>query len=170
MAFNQLVRLHLPRAYAIARRILTRDGEAEDAAQEAFTKIWVNAKDYAPEKAKFTTWMHRIVMNVSLDMARKKRPMAVEDEVLQAVPDERDTAEAIVAEREESALVQAAIAELPAQQRAAITLCYTEEYTNAEAAQMMGVHIKALEGLLVRARKTLRERLKDLGKGAKHAA
>jgi hypothetical protein len=35
---------------------------------------------------------------------------------------------------------------------------------------MMGVHIKALEGLLVRARKTLRERLKDLGKGAKHAA
>lgn len=169
-AFNQLVQRHLPRAYALARRVLTSTADAEDAAQEAFTKVWVNARDYRPEKAAFTTWLHRIVVNTSLDMARKKRPVAVEDDVLHAVPDTRDGAETLLAEAEEKAQVQAAIAALPPQQRAAITLCYTEEYSNAEAARIMGVHLKALEGLLVRAKKTLRLTLKGLKQGERHAA
>lgn len=169
-AFNSLVRRHLPRAYALARRVLNSNAEAEDAAQEAFTKIWVNARDYRADKAAFTTWMHRIVVNASLDMARKKRPVAVEDTVLHAVPDTRDDAEAQAAESQESQQVRDAIATLPPQQRAAITLCYTEEYTNAEAARIMGVHLKALEGLLVRARKSLRAQLQQLAQGARHAA
>lgn len=170
VAFNLLVRRHLPRAYAIARRTLTRDSDAEDAAQEAFTKVWVHARDYAPEKAAFTTWLHRIVVNASLDMARRKRPTAVEDEVLNAVADSRDSVEQEAMVHEEAGMVQQAIAALPAQQRAAITLCYTEEYSNAEAASIMGIHIKALEGLLVRARKSLRTTLGTLKEGARHAA
>lgn len=170
VAFGLLVRRHLPRAYAIARRILDRNGEAEDAAQEAFTKIWVNARDYQADKAAFTTWLHRIVVNTALDMARKKRPTAVADEVLNAVPDARDDAEAQASSAERGAKVQAAIATLPPQQRAAITLCYSEEYSNAEAAKLMGVHIKALEGLLVRARKALRLKLEGLNEGARDAA
>lgn len=169
-AFNMLVRRHLPRAYAIARRTLTSNSEAEDAAQEAFTKIWVKARDYKAEKAKFTTWLHRIVVNASLDMARKKRPVAVEDGILKAYADTRDNAETMAADAEESNVVREAIAELPPQQRAAITLCYTEEYSNAEAASIMGVHIKALEGLLVRARKSLRAKLEGLREGARDAA
>ncbi len=169
-AFSALVKRHLPRAYAIARRTLSSDSEAEDAAQEAFSKIWVNARDYKPEKAAFTTWLHRIVVNASLDMARKKRPMAVEDEVLHAVADTRDNAEQQLSDDEQAQQVQAAIAALPAQQRAAITLCYTEEYSNAEAASMLGIHIKALEGLLVRARKSLRSKLGEMKKGARDAA
>lgn len=169
-AFSALVRRHLPRAYAIARRVLTSNGEAEDAAQEAFTKIWVNARDFDAGKAKFTTWLHRIVVNTSLDMARKKKPLAVEDEVLNAVADTRADAETLAAEAEESGAVRTAIAQLPPQQRAAITLCYTEEYSNAEAARIMGVHVKALEGLLVRARKSLRVTLEGLRKGARDAA
>ena len=169
-AFSLLVRLHLPRAYAIARRVLNTNGEAEDAAQEAFTKIWVNARDFDAGRARFTTWLHRIVVNTSLDMARKKRPLAVEDEVLHAVADTRDNAEVIASDAEQSAQVRDAIAELPAQQRAAITLCYTEEYSNAEAARMMGVHLKALEGLLVRARKSLRLKLQGLSEGERNAA
>lgn len=169
-AFNVLVRRHLSRAYAIARRVLNSNAEAEDAAQEAFTKIWVNARDYRADKAAFTTWLHRIVVNTSLDMARKKRPVAVEDEVLHAYADTRDNAEQQAAQMEESELVREAIAELPPQQRAAITLCYTEEYSNAEAAGIMGVHIKALEGLLVRARKSLRTKLEGLKEGERDAA
>ncbi len=170
VAFSLLVRRHLPRAYAIARRVLNANGDAEDAAQEAFTKIWVNARDFDARKAKFTTWLHRIVVNTALDMARKKRPTAVDDEILHAVPDDGDNAETQASDAEQSSVVQGAIAELPAQQRAAITLCYTEEYSNAEAAKMMGVHIKALEGLLVRARKSLRLKLKDLNEGERDAA
>ena len=167
-AFSALVKRHLPRAYAIARRTLNSDSEAEDAAQEAFSKIWVNARDYNPDKAAFTTWLHRIVVNASLDMARKKRPVSVEDEVLHSVADTRDDAEQQLAGREQAEQVRAAIATLPPQQRAAITLCYTEEYSNAEAASILGVHIKALEGLLVRARKSLRTKLSE--KGARDAA
>lgn len=169
-AFSTLVKRHLPRAYALARRVLHSNGEAEDAAQEAFTRIWVNARDFDPARAKFTTWLHRIVVNASLDMARKKKAQPVEDEVLHAIADSADNAETMAADAEESAQVRDAIAALPPQQRAAITLCYTEEYSNAEAARIMGVHIKALEGLLVRARKSLRQRLNGLKEGDRHAA
>lgn len=169
-AFSQLVRTHLPRAYAIARRQLGSDLEAEDAAQEAFSKIWVNARDFDASRAKFTTWMYRIVVNASVDLARKKRPVAVEDEVLHAVADEREDAETLLSAEQKREAVNAAIAELPMQQRTAVTLCYTDELSNAEAAQIMGLHIKALEGLLVRARKRLREKLEGLKEGGRHAA
>ncbi len=170
VAFGVLVRRHLPRAYAIARRVLPHDHEAEDAAQEAFTKVWVHARNYQPDTAAFTTWLHRIVVNASLDMCRRKRPQAVEESVLHAVADGGENAEQLAARHEEANQLQAAIASLPPQQRAAITLCYTEEYTNAEAASLMGLHLKALEGLLVRARKSLRTQLKELYEGARHAA
>lgn len=63
--------------------------------------------------------------------------------------------------RERSARVHAALAQLPERQRAAIALCYFEEVSNIEAADAMEVSVEALESLLSRARRTLRERLSD---------
>lgn len=62
-------------------------------------------------------------------------------------------------EHQEASRVREAVQALPAQQRLAVTLCYFEEFTNPEAAEYMGLHLKALEGLLVRARRRLRQTL-----------
>lgn len=170
-AFDSLVRRHLPRAYAIARRVLLNQQDAEDAAQEAFSKIWMKAGSWQPGRAAFTTWLYRVVANAALDMARKRPKNETHDALtLEQLEDEHPNAEAALADHQQSASVRALVATLTPPQRMAITLCYFEEMSNAEAAAAMGIHLKALEGLLVRARKTLREALPRLTKDERHAA
>lgn len=169
-AFNLLVRVHLPRAYSIARRVLNNQADAEEAAQDAFTKVWVHAADWKEGKAKFTTWLYRIVVNAALDIARKKKlPTTSDETVLAMQSDDADSIEERLASEDEHNALHVALDRLTAQQRAAVSLCYFEEMTNPEAAKVMGIHIKALEGLLVRARKTLRGILTEEG-GKRYAA
>ena len=167
-AFASLVKLHLPRAYALAYRTLMNSAEAEEVAQDAFTKVWVKARDYDGSRAAFATWLHRIVVNLCLDRIRQRK-YHDGDDALALVADTRESSESLASNAEEADLVRDAVALLPEQQRLAVSLCYFEEYTNPEAAKMMGLHIKALEGLLVRARKTLREKLSEL-KEVRHVA
>lgn len=169
-AFNWLVRAHLPRAYSIARRVLNNQADAEEAAQDAFTKLWVHAADWKEGKAKFTTWLYRIVVNASLDIARKKKLPTTSDETIMAMQaDDADSIEDRLQVEDEHDALHAALESLTAQQRAAVSLCYFEEMTNPEAAKVMGINVKALEGLLVRARKTLRGVLNVEG-GKRYAA
>jgi len=170
-AFDWLVRQHLPRAYAIARRVLMNAPDAEEAAQDAFTKLWVHAGDWQPGKAKFSTWFYRIVTNAALDIARKKKLPTSSDETLLAMQaDDTASIEDRLSEADERERVQAALTTLTPAQRAAVSLCYFEEMSNPEAARAMGVHVKALEGLLVRARKTLRDVLNTKEGGKRYAA
>ncbi|EQM69715.1 sigma-70 family RNA polymerase sigma factor [Pseudomonas tohonis] len=157
-AFATLVQRHLPRAYAIARRVLPEQADAEDAAQEAFTRIWTHAADWQPGRARFTTWLQRILVNQCLDQLRrrKRRPEQDIDALLEELLDpDADTA-AEVQRAREAAEVQRVVQRLPDKQRMAVVLCYFEEHSNPQAAELMGVHIKALEGLLGRARAQLR--------------
>ncbi len=158
-AFRLLLNRHLPRARAIAWRTLVSREDAEEALQDAFGKIWMHAARYDPAKAAFTTWFYRIVVNACMDRARRTPPRhaVLEDTVadgaisaeLQLIGDERGTR------------VRVAVQALPPRQRIAIVLCYFEGMTNPEAAAAMQMHVKALEGLLVRARKTLRSQLEE---------
>ncbi len=163
-AFNWLVRAHLPRAYSIARRVLNNQADAEEAAQDAFTKVWVHAADWKEGKAKFTTWLYRIVVNAALDMARKKKLPTTSDETVMAMQaDDVASIEDRLQVQDQHEALHDALESLTAQQRAAVSLCYFEEMTNPEAAKVMGINIKALEGLLVRARKSLRGLLSEEG-------
>jgi RNA polymerase sigma-70 factor (ECF subfamily) len=159
LAFETLVKRHLPLAHAAAWRVC-RGHEAEDIVQDAFTKLWVSAPSFRPEKSKFSTWFYRIVINTGIDRMRSRKPTA--DANWDMMADPADSAEAEVAKREESGQVQSAIAALPDRQRTAISLCYDQGFSNQQAADIMGIHIKALEGLLVRARKTLKSALSQL--------
>lgn len=170
-AFDALTRKHLSRAYAIARRVLYNTADAEEAASDAFTKLWTHAADWQPGKAKFTTWLYRIVVNAALDIARRKKLDTTSDEtVLMMQADSTPNIEAVIEDEDEQRAVRAAIESLTEAQRAAVSLCYFEEMTNPEAAAVMGIHVKALEGLLVRARKTLRTVLGDAKGGKRYAA
>jgi RNA polymerase sigma-70 factor (ECF subfamily) len=158
-AFAQLVECHLPRAYAIARRVLRRQADAEDAAQEAFTRLWTHAYQWQAGRSSFSAWFYRIVVNASLDHARRQRNRQeiLDGEALLAeLLDPQADLSSSVAQACEAAALHSAVQRLPAQQRMAVVLCYIEEHSNPQAAQLMGLHLKALEGLLGRARKQLR--------------
>lgn len=159
-AFQKLMRRHLARTVRLASRILGSTLAAEDVAQEAFIRVWKHAGDWqdpAQSGAKFTTWLYRIVLNLCIDEKRRNRFTNIESipEPADAKPD----AEHKMQQQEQSGRVRAALEKLPERQRAAFVLCFYEEYSNKEAADMLGISIGAVESLLVRSRRMLREEL-----------
>lgn len=161
-AFRDLMQRHLPRTVRLAARVLGSTAAAEDVAQEAFVRVWKHAANWEDPKqagAKFTTWLYRIVLNLCIDEKRKRTFTDID-----AIPEKADdtpNAETHMQRREKSKRVKAALEQLPERQRAALVLCFYEEYSNKDAADMLGISVKAIESLLVRARRMLRDLLQD---------
>ncbi|TAL37802.1 MAG: RNA polymerase sigma factor [Alphaproteobacteria bacterium] len=159
-AFRGLMQRHLARTVRLAARVMGGTAAAEDVAQEAFIRVWKHAGDWLePHQAgaKFTTWLYRIVLNLCIDEKRKHRFSDIE-----AIPepmDQGDDAQTAIERREQSERVRGALDELPDRQRAAFVLCFYEEHSNKEAAEILGISVKALESLLVRSRRALKDKL-----------
>ena len=161
-AYRQLARRHLPVAVALARRILGNTADAEDVAQEALLRVWVHAPRWQP-LALFRTWFRRVVVNLCLDRKRRM-PWTDLDAAGELVDPGAGPGEQI--ERSErDRLVQSAIAELPARQRAAIALTYGEGLSNAEVADSLDTSVSAVETLLVRGKQNLRRALAKVIEG-----
>jgi len=156
-AFEQLVIRHTPMVHAIAWRMLGDATEAEDVVQETFVKLWVNARGWTPAGGGLGGWLRRISTNACLD--RLRRPRFVSDEALPERADEAPPADMALDGERRRAAVAASIQALPDRQRAAIVLTYYEGVPNAEAASILGIGVKALESLLVRARQALTQAL-----------
>lgn len=159
-AFTQLVARHSRRSAALAARLMGNRGEAEDIVQEAFTRLWLKAREWQPGGAQVSTWLYRVVVNLCLDRKRKPRSEPIEAAAEIVDPTPRSDEAMLTAERRER--VQRAVETLPDRQRAALALCHFEEMSNIEAAAILEINIGALESLLVRARRSLRELLSDL--------
>jgi RNA polymerase sigma-70 factor (ECF subfamily) len=158
-AFEELVGRHLDRTYALARRLTGSDSEADDVTQEVFTRAWLKAPTWRPGQARFSTWLYRVTANLSVDVRRRRGPPVVEIDPDDPAVGTADAAETVVAAGQEDARLAAAVAALPERQRTAVALTYTSGLSNAEAAAVMEVSVKAFEALLVRAKRELRQRL-----------
>lgn len=157
-AFAALVRRHAERFYRIAYRFTASRTEAEDAVQEAFLKLWERPHLWeSGQGARFTTWFYRIVVNGCLDRKRKKTEHAMPDDM--DIADHAALPEDTLIEREEQRLLEQEIQTLPERQQAALNLCFYEGLSNQEAADVMGVPLKALQSLLMRGKTTLKQRL-----------
>jgi RNA polymerase sigma-70 factor, ECF subfamily len=156
-AFDQIVARYGPVALRVAARMAPDRQAAEDIAQEAMVRIWRRAEEFDARRARFTTWLYRIVVNLCIDLRRKPRPVALPED-FDPVDPSAGAAEDLEVDERRAALVRA-IDELPSGQRAALMLVYDEGLSGAEAAQVLGVSTKAVERLLARARARLRELL-----------
>lgn len=166
-AFRLLVERHMPMVHALAWRMLG-NAEAEDVVQESFTRLWVNARGWAPVGGGLGGWLRRIATNLCLD--RLRRPRTVSDELLAERADDAPPADVTIDAERRRAAVAAAIRALPDRQRAAIVLTYYEGLTNAETASILGIGVKGAESLLVRARQALAASLAEAGLIAEGAA
>jgi len=156
-ALRALMDLHLERILTYARRMLGDASEAEDVAQDVFMRAWTLADKWQPGAAKYQTWLHRITHNLAIDRLRKRRGVSIDD--VAEPPDPAPSADQLIMEIQRSARVNRAISLLPDNQRAAISLCHTKGLGNIEAAKVLGVSVEALESLLSRGRRKLREHL-----------
>ena len=157
-AYRELSRRHVPAMLGLARRVLGNAADAEDTVQEAMLRVWTHAPRWQPLAA-FRTWLTRIVVNLCLDRKRRRPWVALEaaGEIVDPTPGVTETAEQSERER----LLSAAIAELPARQRSAILLTYSEGMTNAQVAEILDTSVSAVETLLIRGKQNLRARLKQ---------
>ncbi len=154
-AFSTIVRRHADRLWAVALRTTGDPEEAADAVQDAMVSALRYADHYRGDAA-VSTWLHRIVVNASLDRLRRKaaRP---------SVPlGERD----VVAGTDQHAAtvarldVHSALAKLPEAQRVALVLVDLEDIPVAEAAQLLGVAEGTVKSRCSRARVALAQLLR----------
>ena len=156
-AAETLTSRHLDRIVAFATRMLGSDLDAEDVAQDAFTRLWEHAARWEPERARVSTWLHRVASNLCIDRLRRRRSDVVDVDSLTS--DLRDGPAGRAEAAELGAHVRAALAALPERQRLALALCHYQGLRHDEAAAAIGVSVDALESLLARARRSMRERL-----------
>jgi RNA polymerase sigma-70 factor (ECF subfamily) len=159
-AFTRLLDRHLAGLQKFLVRTTGNAADADEVAQEAFLRIWSHAKNWQPDRVRFTTWLFRIARNLAIDRHRKHRE--TNDEHLeQIVDDAPDTGHAIDADRRRK-MMQNAIAHLPERQRTALVLCHFDGMSNPDAAAVLEITVEALESLLARARRTLKNALRPL--------
>jgi RNA polymerase sigma-70 factor (ECF subfamily) len=157
-AFRALADAHLGKIMNYAFRLLHDRTEAEDIAQETFLRLWKDANRYQP-KARVGTWLHRIAHNLCIDRLRGRREQA--SDAMDDEPTSQEPAGLLDRKRAASA-VQRALESLPERQRAAIALVHYQGLSNIEAAEVLDVGVEAVESLLARGRRSLREILAEL--------
>jgi RNA polymerase sigma factor (sigma-70 family) len=78
-AFRILMGRHMGLAIRVAQRVVGDAAEADDIGQDAFLRVWSRATSYDPRAARFTTWLYRVVLNLSLDRVRKPAHAPIDD-------------------------------------------------------------------------------------------
>ncbi|MEU3482253.1 RNA polymerase sigma factor SigM [Streptomyces sp. NPDC033754] len=157
-AFSELVRRHRDRLWAVALRTLGDREEAADALQDALLSAFRAAHTFRGQSA-VTTWLHRITVNACLDRARKaasRRTSPVDDtDRFEQLLDPHESAEAPVERQDLHRQVLAALALIPADQRAALILVDMQGYPVAEAARILGVPTGTVKSRCARGRSRL---------------
>lgn len=158
-AFAALVDRHSNRFYRIAYRLVACKNDAEDIVQQAFLKLWDRPGHWIPGKrTKFTTWFYRVVINLCIDYRRRRKRIVVTEKI--EVADENPGQELLLARRQKEALLERFIGDLPERQQLALNLCFHEGIGHEEAAAIVGVSVKALQSLLMRAKTTLKRNVR----------
>jgi RNA polymerase sigma-70 factor (ECF subfamily) len=157
-AFRMLVERHIDRAYAIALRIVGNTADAEDVVQDTMLKIWSHRGRWQHGRAKFSTWLYRVISNRCIDLRRKPRNENVE--TVPEVADSQPGAVEIIERNELNGMLELAMQRLPEQQRIAVIFSYHENMSNGEIALVMDTTVAAVESLLKRGRQQLRQLLR----------
>ncbi len=167
-AFSTLVRKFQDRVLGLAYRYLGDRDAAQDLAQEAFLRVFKARERYEP-RAKFSTWLYRIVVNLCLNELRWRKgrqsvALAIATETssnlnIDLADDEEQAPHEALENAELATKIQEIITTLPESQRIAILLNKYEGLSYQEVAEAMETSVMAVKSLLTRARVKIKERL-----------
>jgi RNA polymerase sigma-70 factor (ECF subfamily) len=172
-AFEILVNRHQTSVLNLIYRFIGDRTQAKDLAQEVFVRVWQAAESYEP-KAKLTTWIYKITTNLCLNeikSASRRRWFLFqrsdedsEKSIEETISDGSPTAEDLLLSKERTRQISEALQSLPENQRMALILKRYDDLSYKEIAQIIGCSVSAVESLLVRAKRTLQEKLKNFEK------
>ena len=160
-AFATLVEMHSDRVYGALRRFGLEPGEAEEVAQEVFLRAWRGLARFE-ERAQLSTWLYRIAFNEAHRRLARREPLTVRPEPdgqnpITAVPETPQLSpQAQALDHEFEAMLEAALAQLPIECRAAVVLRDIEGLSTEQSAAVVGVRQAAFKSRLHRGRMQLR--------------
>ncbi|WP_077605005.1 RNA polymerase sigma factor SigW [Oceanobacillus sojae] len=169
-AFSDVVAFYQDKIYQHCYRMLGNKHEAEDMAQEAFIRAFMNIDSF-DENRKFSTWLYRIATNLTIDRMRKRKPdyhLDAEvkgtdglDMYSQLASTERLPGEEVES-RELQRYIHHEISQLPSKYRSIIMLRYLEEFSLKEISEILDVPLGTVKTRIHRGREALRKRLRHV--------
>jgi RNA polymerase sigma-70 factor, ECF subfamily len=169
-AFAELVEIYKDKVFQICYRMLGNRHEAEDIAQEAFIRAYVNIETFN-QKRKFSTWLFRIATNLCIDRIRKKKPDYFLDAevagtegltMYSQVAADVQLPEDEVENMELQETIQKEISKLPEKYRSVIVLKYIEELPLQEISEILDLPLGTVKTRVHRGREALRKQLRSL--------
>lgn len=160
-AWEDLVKAHTRRVYAICYRFTGKDSEAQDLTQEVFLRVFKSVKSFRAGEGSFSVWLARLTRNLLIDNYRRTKM----DRATDSIEDQlgmmenraaiEGRADAVLAGREASEVLQAALAKLSPELRETVILRDLEEMEYREIAQVLGVPEGTVKSRLNRGRSEL---------------
>ncbi|HWO98668.1 MAG TPA: RNA polymerase sigma factor SigW [Bacillus sp. (in: firmicutes)] len=169
-AFAEVVEYYKDKVYQLCYRMLGNAHEAEDSAQEAFIRAYVNIHSYDSSK-KFSTWLYRIATNLCIDRIRKKKPDYYLDAEINGtdglnmysqIPADQKLPEDELEKLELQEHIQQEILKLPDKYRSVIVLKYVDELSLKEISDILDLPVGTVKTRIHRGREALRNKLSRL--------
>ncbi|MFD6439021.1 RNA polymerase sigma factor SigW [Peribacillus sp. NPDC060186] len=169
-AFGEIVELYKDKVFQICFRMLGNRQEAEDLAQEAFVRAFVNIRSFNIQM-KFSTWLYRIATNLCIDRLRKKKPDFYLDaevsgteglNMYSQIASDMAKPEDEVESLELQETIQVEIMKLPEKYRSVIVLKYIEELSLKEISEILDLPVGTVKTRIHRGREALRKQLRHL--------
>ncbi|MCY8939338.1 RNA polymerase sigma factor SigW [Peribacillus frigoritolerans] len=169
-AFGEIVEIYKDKVFQICFRMLGNRQEAEDLAQEAFVRAYVNIRSFNITM-KFSTWLYRIATNLCIDRLRKKKPDYYLDaemagteglNMYSQIASDMAKPEEEVESLELQETIQVEIMKLPEKYRSVIVLKYIEELSLKEISEILDLPVGTVKTRIHRGREALRKQLRHL--------
>jgi RNA polymerase sigma-70 factor, ECF subfamily len=169
MSLDELFAPHMPQLYHAAVRVLRHPQDSEDAVQEGLLAAFRHLSQFQG-RAKFSTWLHRIVVNVAfMKLRHRKREISVASiegefengdlSFERLIPDQRQNPEEEYSDIERSRILAEGIRKVPQRYRVVLQMCDIEGLMEKEAAQRLGTLVSVVKSRRYRGRRMLLRRL-----------
>ena len=162
-AFQKLYSEYAPRVKTYMMQQGADPALAEELAQETLLTVWRKASQYSPDRGTAAAWIFTIARNLRIDRLRKDvRWQSLPDEQAEAIPSEAAGQDEMVLIDQRRVRVQAALADLPPDQRTVVTLAYIEGLSHSEIAEKLSTPIGTIKSRMRLAYQKVRDALEDL--------
>lgn len=156
-AFRLLYERTSAKLFGVALRILRDRGEAEDAIQEIYVKIWQRADRFVAGATSPISWLVAVARNHALDKLRARRPVSDDLDVASEVADEAPTPERLAESSEDGARIEHCLATLEPDRAEAVRGAYLDGFSYDELAKRYAVPLNTMRTWLRRSLMKLRE-------------
>ncbi|MGZ8629479.1 MAG: RNA polymerase sigma factor [Actinomycetota bacterium] len=166
-AFRGLFHRYAPSAKALAQRVVRQSHLAEEIVQEAFMAVWKDPAAYDGERGSVKSWLMGMVHHRAVDLVRREEAhrRRAEAAIPEALEEQADHAEEVVDQiglPEERRVVRAALADLPAEQRAVLEMMYFDGLSQTRIAEQTGIPLGTVKSRTLLGMRRMRGALEEV--------